>query len=310
MLRSSMKRVPRLLFASLFGVLAASGAASLAVGCSSFGGDASEQPDAAGTEASADTSTSDAPAPDAATTDAAPFDPRCAIVQLSPDAHVFCADFEDELRTGWRGSVKDSVAWAVALPDTLMLLGDGGPGKPGPQLLQAVTGPSVATSDAGDAGPPNLASGSLTFTSVAQKGFRIEFDLLVATFPLDANSAVTAFDVVLTPTNNAPSMRIYMTLNKASVGGSLVISTSADDVSTKFTAGSQSFVGAWRHVLLEIGGSEGNVRLSQGASVIATATLPTTFPFPASAALRIGLPFYVTGPARLLWDNVTLDARN
>ncbi len=308
-----MKPVPRLLFASLLGVLAASGAVALAVGCSSFGGDASEQPDAAGTDAGADTSMFDAPAEatsDAAIPDAAPLDPRCAIVQVSPNAHVFCADFEDDLRTGWRGPVKDSVAWSVALPEALMLLGDGGPGKPGPQLLQASAGPSVGTGDAGDAGPPNLPSGSLTFSSVAQNGFRIEFDLLVATLPSDPSGGITAFDVVLAPTSGAPSLRIYITLNKSTTGGSLVISTGGNDPPTKFTAGSPSFVGAWRHVLLEIGGSEGNVRLSEDSSVIATAPLPKTFPFPASAALRIGVPFFVIGPARLLWDNVTLDARN
>ena len=304
-----MKRVSRMLFASLLGVLAASGAAAIAVGCASFGGDASEQPDAAGAE----TSMFDAPAEaalDAARPDAAPLDPRCAIVQVSPNAHVFCADFEDDLRTGWRGPAKDPIAWTVAHPETLTLLGDGGPSKPGPEFLQAFTGPSVGSSDAGDAAPANLQSGSLTFTSVDQNGFRIEFDLLVATLPTDANGAVTAFDVMLAPKSGAPSMRIYVTLNMANAGGSLVISANGDETPTKFTAGSQSFVGAWRHVVLEIGGTEGNVRLSQGTSVIAAAMLPTTFPFPASAALRIGVPFYVTGPARLLWDNVTLDARN
>ncbi len=291
-----MKRLSRVLFVSLVWGMSAAAAATLALACSSFDGGPSS-PDAA---AAADADIVDAPAPETGSTDATTDSAApsfCAPVQGGTSAHLFCADFEDGLTTAWRPN-KDSVAWTADHADALTLIDGTAPNQPGTKYLQALTGtePDAAV---------NAPSGNLFFTSALMGGFSIAFDMRADQLPTPGG--VTAFDVYLTPMAGSPKTRIYMTL--FATGGSVVIEASGQpDLVTKFTAGFPALEGAWRHLLLEVGGTGRIVRLREDNFVLVDTVLPTSSLLPASARLRIGAPYFVNGPVRMFWDNVTLDA--
>jgi hypothetical protein len=270
----------------------------LGVACSSFSetGDA-PAPDAATTDAYV----AEATAPEASSDDAmaeAAAPSFCAIAQADAGGHVFCADFEDGLTTAWR-PLKDVAAWAVEHPEDLSLVDGTVPGQPGTKYLQALTGtePDAAV---------NAQSGGLVFASPVKGGFHIEFDMNADVI---SDGGVTAFDVLLTPTPDAgmARTRLYLTLN--ATGAALVVATDNQAPLTyKLSPGFPTLVGVWRHIVLEVGGTAGAVRMTDDGFPVVNTLLSSSVILPASAKLRIGAPYYVTGPVTMWWDNVTLDA--
>lgn len=293
-----MKQLRRLRFALLFCGASAGALAMLALACSSFSETSSPAtPDADTNGADAGV---DAPAAETGSNDAMPdraAPPFCAPTQGGPDAHVFCADFEDGLTTTWRPN-KDSLGWTVEHGEALTLVDGTVPGQPGEKFLQALTGAEPNTD-------VNVQSGGLVFTSPSMSGVVVAFDMRAD--QVSTPGGVTAFDVKLSAVTAPQETRIYVTLT--ATGGALVVAISGQpSESTPFNAGFPLIVGAWRHFVLEVGGTGRIVQLKEDGFTVVATKLPVITPLPASAKLRIGAPYFLNGPIRMFWDNVTLDA--
>lgn len=284
-------------------------ASALALACTSFRGDDSVDPagDSSVPSSEAAASPEGGSEEGGSEADAGPRLSFCEVEQKSAKPHALCADFEGiGLTRAWRGASLENDVWTADHKEDLDLTNGGPPKQPGFRILQATTDAQAPAPGAEDGGLPNVASGSLTFQTAKADGLRIAFDLNVD----QAAGNLTPFDINLAPSATSAGSRIYMsvTVNAQGLGVVFVANAQSGDATMNygFAPGSPSLLRNWRHFVVDLQGVMFHVTVDDFDAIPLT-QLPGFVALPASGKVRVGAPFFKTGPWRVLFDNVTID---